>query len=144
MTDAERRALLDALSAEYGAVYAYGVIAAYGAPERAGVVAENVAAHRARRDATLDELAKGGANVPPPAAAYPAPFPVTDPVSAARLAATVETDTAVAWRAVVERGESEPIRRMGVDALTECAVRLATWQSILGTNPPTVAFPGRV
>ncbi|MEU7629117.1 DUF4439 domain-containing protein [Nocardia sp. NPDC049220] len=144
MTDAERRALLDALSAEYGAVYTYGVIAAYSAPEHAGVVAENAAAHRARRDATLDELAKGGAIVPPPAAAYAAPFPVTDPVSAARLAATVETDTAVAWRAVVERGESEPIRRIGVDALTECAVRLATWQSILGTNPPTVAFPGRV
>jgi hypothetical protein len=35
------------------------------------------------------------------------------------------------------------IRRTGVDALTEAAVRLATWQSILGADPPTIAFPGK-
>ncbi|MFF7941129.1 ferritin-like domain-containing protein [Nocardia gamkensis] len=143
MTEDERRALTDALNAEYGAVYAYGVIAAYAAPERARLVAEHTAAHRARRDATVDALALGGATVPPPDAAYTAPFPVTDPISAARLAVTVESDTAVAWRSVVERGASMAIRRAGVDALTEAAVRLATWQSILGADPPTIAFPGK-
>ncbi|MFI9409473.1 ferritin-like domain-containing protein [Nocardia gamkensis] len=143
MTEDERRALTDALNAEYGAVYAYGVIAAYAAPERARLVAEHTAAHRARRDATVDALALGGATVPPPDAAYTAPFPVTDPISAARLAVTVESDTAVAWRSVVERGASMAIRRAGVEALTEAAVRLATWQSILGADPPTIAFPGK-
>ena len=142
MTDAERKALLDALRAQYAAVYAYGVIAAYASPERR-LIAENTAAHRVRRDSTIDALTTGGAGAPPQDAAYTVPFPVSDPISAARLATTVETDTAVAWRSVVERGESAPIRRIGVDALTECAVRLATWQSILGTNPPTVAFPGK-
>lgn len=144
MTEEERRALIDALNAEYGAVYAYGVIAAYASPERARVVAEHTAAHRARRDATVDTLALGGASVPPPDAAYTVPFAVTDPISAARLAVTVESDTAVAWRSVVERADSMAIRRTGVEALTEAAVRLAAWQSILGANPPTVAFPGKV
>ncbi|GAA5083274.1 ferritin-like domain-containing protein [Nocardia iowensis] len=143
MTEAEREALLDALHAEYGAVYAYGVIAAYASPERGRLVAENTAAHRARRDTTIDALTSGGATVPPPDAAYTVPFPVNDPIPAAQLAVTVETDTAVAWRSVVERADSEPLRRMGIEALTESAVRLATWQAILGTNPPTVAFPGK-
>ncbi|MFE9576038.1 ferritin-like domain-containing protein [Nocardia sp. NPDC006044] len=143
MTDSERQALLDALRAEYGAVYAYGVIAAYASAERGRLVAESTAAHRARRDATIDALTAAGVTAPPPDAAYTMPFPVNDPIPAARLAATVETDTAVAWRSVVERGDTENVRRMGVDALTESAVRLATWQSILGTDPPTIAFPGK-
>ncbi|WP_327119694.1 ferritin-like domain-containing protein [Nocardia sp. NBC_01730] len=143
MTDAERQALLDALNAEYGAVYAYGVIAAYASPERTRLIAEHTAAHRARRDSTADALATSGATVPPPDAAYTVPFPVTDPIPAARLAVTVESDTAVAWRSVVEHGESESVRRTGVDALTEAAVRLALWQSILGADPPTTAFPGK-
>ncbi|MFG1795344.1 ferritin-like domain-containing protein [Nocardia sp. NPDC049149] len=144
MNDTERQALLDALHAEYGAVYAYGVIAAYASPERARLVAEHTAAHRARRDTTIDALTASGIDAPAQNAAYTVPFPVTDPIPAAKLAAIVESDCAVAWRAVVEHGAAETLRGMGVDALTEAAVRLATWQSILGTNPPTIAFPGKV
>lgn len=143
MTEAERQALLDALRAEYAAVYAYGVIAAYASAERIRLVAQDTAAHRARRDSTIDALKAAGVAVPPPDAAYTTPFAVNDPIPAANLAVTVETDTAVAWRAVVESGNSDPIRRMGIDALTECALRLATWQAILGASPPTVAFPGK-
>ncbi|GAA5056157.1 ferritin-like domain-containing protein [Nocardia callitridis] len=142
MTDAERTALLDALRAEYSAVYAYGVIAAYASPERVRVVAEHTAAHRARRDSTAEALAAAGITVPPSDAAYTTPFPVDDPIPAARLAVTVETDTATAWRAVVERADTAPTRRTATDALTEAAVRLATWQSILGTAPATTPFPG--
>ena len=139
----DQQALLDALNAEYTAVYAYGLIAAYASPERAKVVAEFTAAHRARRDATVDALKEAGASVPAPAAAYTPPFPVDDPIPAAKLAVTVETDTAVAWRAVVEHSTTPDRRRIGIEALTECAVRLATWQSILGVNPATTPFPGR-
>ncbi|MBF6173905.1 ferritin-like domain-containing protein [Nocardia blacklockiae] len=142
MSGQDQQALTDALSAEYAAVYAYGVVAAYASPERNQVVAEFTAAHRARRDATADLLKSLGATVPAPAAAYPPPFPVNDPIPAAKLAVTVESETAVAWRSVVERTGSPDLRRTGTDALTECAVRLAVWQTILGTNPPTVAFPG--
>ncbi|MFR9751844.1 ferritin-like domain-containing protein [Nocardia sp. 004] len=142
MSENEHQALRDALNAEYAAVYAYGVIAAYASTERTELIAQYTAAHRARRDTIADTLTADGAQVPPPDAAYTAPFPVTDPVSAARLAVTVESDTAVAWRSVVERGASATVRGTGVDALTEAAVRLATWQSFLGANPPTRAFPG--
>ena len=74
---------------------------------------------------------------------YTVPFPVVDPVTAAQLAATIENETAIAWRSVVERAESEPTRSTGVEALTESAVRLATWRAILGTAPVTVPFPGQ-
>lgn len=143
MTTADQQALTDALSAEYAAVYAYGIIAAYANPERLKVVSEFAAAHRARRDATIDLLESLNAPAPAPAAAYTAPFVVNDPIPAAKLAVMIETDAANAWRSVVERGDSPEIRRTGIDALTESAVRLATWQSILGTNPPTIAFPGQ-
>ena len=139
----EQQALLDALSAEYAAVYAYGVVAALSNPERAGMVGANAAAHRARRDATIDALTAVSIDVPPPEAAYAFPFPVADPIAAAQLAVAVEGDAAVAWRSVIERAQSEHTRGTGIDALTECALRLANWQAILGTAPPTVAFPGQ-
>ncbi|MBF6182484.1 ferritin-like domain-containing protein [Nocardia otitidiscaviarum] len=143
MTTADQQALTAALSAEYAAVYAYGVIAAYANPERLQVVSEFTAAHRARRDATADLLKSLGAPVPAPDAAYTAPFPVDDPIPAANLAVAVESDAAAAWRSVVERAASPDLRRTGIEALTETAMRLATWQTILGTDPATVAFPGQ-
>lgn len=140
----DQQALADALEAEYAAVYAYGVVLAYAADERYGIVAEHSAAHRARRDATVDTLTAAGVTPPAPRAAYTAPFPVTDPVAAARLAVAVETDSAVAWRAVVERAKTPEIRTTGVEALTEATLRLAAWRGILGDQPPTVPFPGTV
>ncbi|WP_406231389.1 ferritin-like domain-containing protein [Nocardia sp. NBC_01009] len=142
MTDAERLALIDALNAEYAAVYAYGVIDAYASTERDRLVTQYTAAHRARRDSTVEALTAAGTTAPPPDAAYTAPFPIDDPIPAANLAVTVETDCAVAWRSVVERADTELVRWMGIEALTESALRQATWQAILGAAPPTVAFPG--
>lgn len=139
----EQEALIDALAAEHAAVFAYGVIAAFSNPERDRMVAADTAAHRARRDATIDALTAVGIDVDPPQSAYSLPFPVVDPVAAAELAVAVESDTAVAWRSVIERAQSEYTRGTGVDALTECALRLADWRAILGTAPPTVPFPGQ-
>lgn len=143
MSGTERRALQDALDAEYAAVYTYGLIAAYGSSERSELIAEHTAAHRARRDATIDALSTAGADAPPPEPAYTAPSPVTDPISAGQVAATIEADTAVAWRSVVERGETDATRRAGIEALTECAVRHAIWQTVLGVDPPTTPLPGQ-
>ena len=139
----EQQGLVDALDAEYAAVFAYGVVAAFSNSSRAELVASNTAAHRARRDATIDALQAASVAVPEPAAAYAAPFPVTDAVSAARLAVQAETDTSVAWRSLIERSQSGATREMGVQALTESAVRLATWQQILGVTPSSNAFPGQ-
>lgn len=139
----EQQSLIDALEAEYAAVFAYGIVAAFSNPNRAELVTSSVAAHRARRDSTLDALKAASVTAPESSAGYSVPFPVTDPVSAAQLAAQVETDTAVAWRSVIERSESDATRGTAITALTEAAGRGATWRSILGTDPATVAFPGQ-
>ena len=143
MSGPEQQALIDALDAEYAAVFAYGIVGAFSNPDRANLVAANAAAHRARRNATIDALTAASITAPEPQAGYTVPFPVIDPISAAQLAATVEADTAVAWRSVIERAQSEHTRGVGIDALTEAAVRLANWRAILGTAPPTVPFPGQ-
>ncbi|MEV6768256.1 ferritin-like domain-containing protein [Nocardia sp. NPDC051030] len=143
MTTADQQALTTALSAEYAAVYAYGVIAAYANTDRAKLVSEYAAAHRARRDATADALSAAGGIVPAPSAAYTTPFPVNDPIPAAKLAVTVEGDCAIAWRSAVEQATTDEIRRTAITALTDSALRLATWQSILGTTPATLPFPGQ-
>ncbi|MEU6560931.1 ferritin-like domain-containing protein [Nocardia nova] len=143
MSGIDQQVLTQALNAEYSAVYAYGVIAAYASPERTKMVAEYLAAHRARRDATIDALKAAGGTVPAAAAAYAPPFPVDNPIPAAKLAVTVESDGAVAWRSVVERATTPELRRTGIDGLTETASRLAGWQAVLGVNPPTTPFPGK-
>lgn len=139
----EQQGLVDALESEYAAVFAYGVVAAFSNPARGDLIASNTAAHRARRDATIDALQAASVTVPLPDPAYASPFPVTDAISATQLAAQAEIDTCVAWRSLIERSQSGGTREMGVQALTDAAVRLATWQQILGVTPSTTAFPGR-
>lgn len=139
----QTEALQAALDAEHAAVYSYGVIAAYANIDRARLVAEFSAAHRARRDATADLIRAGGTEPDAPAAAYPPPFTVDDPIPAAKLAVAVETDAAAVWRAVAEHAGTDEVRGIAVEALTEAALRRARWQAILGANPSTVAFPGR-
>ncbi|AJW39417.1 DUF4439 domain-containing protein [Rhodococcus sp. 06-470-2] len=139
----EQQGLVDALHAEYAAVFAYGVVAAFSNPTRAELVASNTAAHRARRDATIDALQAASVTVPLPDPAYASPFPVTDAISAAQLAAQAEIDTSIAWRSSIERSRSGATRDMAVQALTDAAVRLATWQQILGVSPSSTAFPGQ-
>lgn len=142
-TEAESRSLGDALAAEHSAVFAYGVVAAFSNPTRAAQVATAAAAHRARRDELLDTLTAAGMTAPAAEAGYTLPFPVADPITAAQLAAQVEADTAVAWRAVVEHGETADTRTLGVTALTDATVREATWRVALGTDPVVDPFPGR-
>ncbi|WP_280299089.1 DUF4439 domain-containing protein [Nocardia neocaledoniensis] len=139
----QRQALQAALDREYAAVYSYGVVAAYANADRARLVAEFSAAHRARRDATVELLEASGSAPAAPAAAYNPPFPVDDPIPAAHLAVAVESDCAAAWYAVVEQASDETVRAAATEALTEAAVRRARWQAILGATPVSTAFPGR-
>lgn len=139
----EQQSLVDALEAEHSAVFGYGVVSAFADPARADDVAAHTAAHRARRDATIDALITVGVEPPVAAPGYTAPFPVVDPASAAQLALQIETDTAVAWCSVAERARSESTRATAIEALTDTAVRAAQWRIHLGIVPPTVPFPGR-
>lgn len=136
-------ALTEGLAAENAAVYSYGLITAYGSPSRREQVATHTAAHRARRDTTMEMLAAGGAQVPPAAAGYTVPFAVTDPDSAAKLAVQAEEDAAAAWRSALEHAESESVRTLAIENLTDSAIRAGNWRVALGVEPPTTAFPGQ-
>ncbi len=138
----ESSALLTAIESENAAIFAYGVVAAFSNPARVNEVATHTAAHRARRDALVALSTDAGVTPPTAAAAYEVPFPVTDAVSAAQLAAQIESDTAVTYRAFVEQGDTDQLRTFGIDGLTDAAIRGAGWRSALGTAPATSAFPG--
>ncbi|MEU4469846.1 ferritin-like domain-containing protein [Micromonospora sp. NPDC023888] len=135
-------ALAAALSAEYAAIYAYGRIGVRltGAAREAAHQAE--AAHRSRRDALVVQLSATGGAVPPDRAGYALPFPVTDRVSALRLAAEVEERTAAHWRAALASTTGAD-RDQALAALVEYAVRATRWRKTAGVTPLTVPFPGR-
>ncbi len=132
-----------ALQAENAAVYSYGLIAAYGNTDRRDQVATHTAAHRARRDATMELLTADGAEVPGAAPGYTMPFAVTDATSAAQLAVLAEDDAAIAWRSALERAETASVRTLAVDNLTDSAIRAGNWRTALGIQPPTTTFPGQ-
>ncbi len=140
--DAADAALFDAVAAEHGVIYGYGVVSAHTTPDDNDLVAESMAQHRARREQAIALLTARSAAVPLAAVGYQLPLEVSDPTQAAQLAVRMEEDTAVAWRAVVEQATSTEDRTLGVTALTGCAVLAARWSRVLGAAPVTLAFPG--
>lgn len=135
-------ALATAVDAENAAIFAYGVAVAYAANTRRGVVEEYTAAHRARRDEFARLITAAGATAPVAAVGYVLPVAVTDPVTAVRAMLTAEEDCARAHRVLLEKADTEAVRRAGVDALSEAAVRAARWRLVLQVSPSTVALPG--
>jgi Domain of unknown function (DUF4439) len=141
-TDAAQAALFDAISTEHGAIYGYGVVSALSTPDDNALVAESMAQHRARREEALAMLAERSVTPPLPAAGYELPLEVTDPGDAAELAVRMESDTATAWRAVLEQAQTPQDRGFAVTAMTQAAVLAARWNRVLGVPQITTAFPG--
>ena len=143
---ADQAALYDALAAEHAAIYGYGLVSAHVDPDNNDLVSTALAEHRDRREATVKLLTERKVKVPLPAAGYQVPFAVDSPPDAARLAIRMESDCAVAWRAVLEQASgqdtAEQDRSFGLTALTQCAVMAARWRRVLGAWPVTDAFPG--
>ncbi|MDH6193395.1 hypothetical protein M2272_000016 [Mycobacterium frederiksbergense] len=135
-------ALFDAVAAEHGVIYGYGLVSAHSTPEDNALVANAMAEHRARREEAAAMLHARSVTPPLPASGYQLPAPVTDPTDAANLAVRMEEDAATAWRAVLEQAASTEDRAFAVTALTQSAVTAARWRAILNTWPVTVAFPG--
>ena len=140
--DSERAALYDAVVTEHAAIYGYGIVSAHSLSARNDLVSEALAQHRDRREKALSMLAARDVKAPLPAAGYQLPMTVDSPEAAVRLAARIEDDCAVAWRAVLEQSGSEDDRRFALTALTQCAVLAARWRRVLGAWPATRAFPG--
>ncbi|WP_406036810.1 ferritin-like domain-containing protein [Micromonospora sp. NBC_00898] len=135
-------ALGAALSAEYAAIWAYGVIGVRLADAARTAARAAEAAHRARRDALILQLSSGGGRVPADRAGYALPYPVTDRASALKLAIEVEERTAGFWRAALPHTTGAD-RNRALAALTDCALRATRWRRTAGVTPLTVPFPGR-
>ncbi|CAN5203847.1 ferritin-like domain-containing protein [soil metagenome] len=135
-------ALYDALEAEHATIYGYGIVSAHSAPEDNWLVSLSIARHREQRESLITMLEAQSVTPPPAAPGYQLPHVVNDPTEAAALAVQMERDSAVAWRAVLEQATSESDRAYAVDALTQSAILIARWQTLLGVWPVTEAFPG--
>jgi Domain of unknown function (DUF4439) len=135
-------ALVDALRGEHAAIYAYGVLGAHLDAATVPLAVQAEAAHRARRDAVVLRLGAAGVPAPPAEPAYALPSPVTDQVSALRLAITIEERCAGLWRQALPEVTGDD-RALAADALIDCAVRAARLRTAAGVTPPTVPFPGR-
>jgi hypothetical protein len=140
--DPANAALFDAVAGEYGVIYGYGLVSAHSTPDANDLVAAAMAEHRARREQAIARLAARNVAPPLPAPGYQMPIVVDSPVDAAKMAVRMEEDSAVAWRAVLERATTNEDRAFAVTALTESSVTAAKWRAVVGTQPTTVAFPG--
>jgi hypothetical protein len=140
--DPDQAALFDAVAAEHAAIYGYGIVSAHIYPDENELVSKVLAEHRDRREAAVSMLTQRSVKVPLPASGYQLPTTVNNANEAAKLAIRMESDCAVAWRAVMEQATSEQDRAFGLTALTQCAVTAARWRRVLGAWPVTVAFPG--
>jgi len=135
-------ALFDAIAAEHGTIYGYGLVSAHTTPEVNALVADALASHRANREAGIAALAGRSVPAPLPAAGYQMPTDLDGPDAAAKDALRMEEDTATAWRAVAEQATTEQDRTIAVKALTDAAVLAARWRQVIGMTPIIVAFPG--
>jgi hypothetical protein len=135
-------ALYDAVAAEHGVIYGYGLVSAHSTPDVNYLVSDAIAEHRARREEGIARLAARNVPGPLPAPGYEPPIDVHSPGDAAKLAVRMEEDAAVAWRAVLERADTNEDRAFAVTALTETAVTATKWRRVVGMEPSTVAFPG--
>jgi len=140
--DPAEAAWYDAVAAEHAAIYGYGVVSAHVMPDDNALVSQAVAEHRDRREAAVRLLTERSQKVPLPAPGYQLPLVVGSQKTAAKLAVRMESDCAVAWRAVLEQSDSDQDREFGTKALTQCAVLAARWRRVLGSWPVTEAFPG--
>ena len=143
--DSGPAALFDAVAAEHAAIYGYGLVSAHVMPDDNELVSKAVAEHRDQREAAVALLTEQSITVPLPAVGYQLPIAVNSPANAARLAIQMESDCAVAWRAVLEQSSgdnAEQNRAFAATALTQCAVMAARWRQVLGAWPVTEAFPG--
>ncbi|NMO89945.1 DUF4439 domain-containing protein [Actinomycetospora sp. TBRC 11914] len=143
LDDSTTRSAVEAvLGAEHAAVWSSGLASAYLPPDDQGPLARAALAHRERRDALVALCEAAGVAPAPAAAAYATPRPVTDAASAAALLVVAEDDTAVGWRAVLERTDDPQLRRLGVAAVVSAADVGVRWRRLSGTQPLVPPFPG--
>lgn len=140
--DSDDAALCDALAIEHSTIYGYGIVSALSPPGVNSLVVDALLQHRQRRDDVIAMLTARKVTAPLAAAGYQLPVVVGSAADAARLAVRMESDCAIAWRAVIEHAETADDRAFASTALTQSAVMAARWNRVLGAWPITTSFPG--
>lgn len=123
----ERTALEDLLESCYGAIYAYGVVAAFLADPDPALNA--MAEYRKHRDELLSSFDEFGITATPARAAYALKAKVVDE-SSARAAASLLEENAVAHWANALFYLPQKIQQRESIFLQECAVRSFDWSGI--------------
>jgi hypothetical protein len=133
-----------ALTAEHAAVAGYDVAGPHLGSADAATARADQQAHRTVRDATSAALATAGQTPELARADYPLPFAVTSAATAQRLALSLESACAAAWRYVIAlAGPADATLRAAAQAnLTAAAIRALHWRRLVEPTKPTVPFPG--
>lgn len=135
----ETDALQTTLAAEHAAVFAYGVLGGRtsrsATPELFDAVSAAYAAHRARRDHLVREIAALGEQPVAAEAAYDVPQPLQTPRQVERAALDLERSCATTYAYLVA-STADRRRRWAIEALNETAVR----ELVFRGTPET--FPG--
>ena len=138
-------ALQAALTGEYAAVYAYGVVggqlAAHGAPtSELDQARSGLDTHVQRRDRLIVMIQAAGGAADPGAGGYALAFPVDSAASARRLAGLVEARCAGNYAQLVVGARQPAARRESVSWLRDAAVRQSGWTAVApalpGLQPP--------
>ncbi|RJQ82878.1 DUF4439 domain-containing protein [Pseudonocardiaceae bacterium YIM PH 21723] len=136
-------AVQQALAAEHAASWSYGLVSAFLGGDYASALGKGRAAHDDRRELAAAMIRRSGGQPVPAQASYQPPKPVTDAKSALALVVTMESATAAAWRAVLERTEpGSGLRAPALAALTDSATRGTRWRIAAGVTPAAEALPG--
>lgn len=134
-------ALIDAVSRENAAIWAYGLISAND-PDDNGLIETMRATHLARRDQVSAIVSAGGGTPPAPAPSYTAPG-VSDLTTARDFAVVVETDCGHAWFAVIGNTDIPQLRDIALAGLTDSATTITRFRLLAGAPRVTQSFPGR-
>lgn len=126
--------LAAALTAEYAAVFAWGLIGAQTTEDRRALARTALARHEAARTWLRQQYADAGQEAPGAASAYDTGR-VTTPEQAAALAVQVELACIPAWSKVAASGDAAQRAYAAAQAQAD-ATRAMTWGAV------AAAFPG--
>lgn len=134
--------LQQALGAEHAAVWMFDFARAFLPDEHTEEIDRAVEAHRQARDACRATLQAAQAAPAPAEPAYIPSESVTGPESALSVVVTAESDTAQAWRGVLDRTEERALRELAFDVLLSSGARTTGWRARSGDTPAAVALIG--
>jgi hypothetical protein len=124
----ERTGLEDLLECCYGAIYVYGIVAAYlSDPDEA---LNAMASFRKQRDQLLISIDKLGFSAPPARAAYSLTVQVADDASARAAAALLEENAVAHWANALFYLPVD-VQHRESNFLQSCAIRSFDWAGIV-------------